>query len=369
MPVEVKASKVIDTLVGEKGYHEGRSNGHWNNDQKYSDETPTLEWSDWMAWCCTFVVWGFHKAGDRLRVPVTASCLTAVNTYRQWKRFSWYPATGAQVFFGKNGGSHTGLVTRWNSTHIWTIEGNTNDSGSPEGDGVYEKSYRRDNPYVYGYGYPKYDHAMDSADPGWKEPGKNAEKPSKDKPSAGSGKPSTPARYRVTINGLEYGYGAKGAHVTEVGKELVRRGFGKHYKEGPGPEWSDADTLNYADYQESLGHTGKDADGVPGEGSLKDLLGKLPSKVKPKCPAFPGRQYFRLGAKNTYARQLQTWLDEGDWGPKYTVGPSNTMTQKDLNKVAALQRHYLSALGPADGLTGPKTWQYAFEVANGLRKK
>ncbi|MFE0490238.1 hypothetical protein [Streptomyces griseoaurantiacus] len=88
-----------------------------------------------------------------------------------------------------------------------------------------------------------------------------------------------------------------------------------------------------------------------------------------KVPSFPGRSYFLLGAKNKYAKQLQTWLDKGNWGPKYKVGPSETMTQLDLDKVKALQKHYLSALGPADGLTGPKTWQYAWEVANGKRKK
>lgn len=177
------------------------------------------------------------------------------------------------------------------------------------------------------------------------------------------------ARYKVVINGLEYGYGASGAHVTRLGQELVKRGFGKHYRVGPGEQWSDADTENYADFQRSLGYTGDDADGIPGEFSLKELLGKLPGKAKPKVPTFPGRQYFKLGAKNSYARQLQEWLHKGNWGPKYVVGPSNEMTQKDLEKVRALQKHYLADLGPADGLTGPKTWQYAFEVAHGLRKK
>lgn len=96
---------------------------------------------------------------------------------------------------------------------------------------------------------------------------------------------------------------------------------------------------------------------------------KKPAPAKPTCPPFPGRSYFLLGAINKHALQLQTWLDKGNWGPKYKVGPSRTMTQTDLDKVKALQRHYLKDLGPADGLTGPKTWQYAFETANGLRKK
>jgi hypothetical protein len=96
------------------------------------------------------------------------------------------------------------------------------------------------------------------------------------------------ARYQVTINGLKYGYGAHGDHVTKVGKALVSKGFGKHYQSGPGPDWSDADTQNYSDYQVSLGLRGtaphEAADGVPGEDSLKKLLGTLPSQPKPSTP-------------------------------------------------------------------------------------
>ena len=86
-------------------------------------------------------------------------------------------------------------------------------------------------------------------------------------------------------------------------------------------------------------------------------------------PPFPGRQYFGIGATNDYALQLQTWLQRGNWGPAYRVGPSRTMTQLDLDKVKALQQHYLADLGPADGLTGPRTWLYAWQVAHGLRQK
>lgn len=96
------------------------------------------------------------------------------------------------------------------------------------------------------------------------------------------------ARYQVTINGLKYGYGASGAHVTKTGKALVAKGFGSHYEVGPGPDWSDADTLNYSDFQRSLGHSGtaphQAADGVPGEDSLKKLLGTLPSPPVPSVP-------------------------------------------------------------------------------------
>jgi len=97
--------------------------------------------------------------------------------------------------------------------------------------------------------------------------------------AGGSTPPSSSgvARYQVVIHGLTYGYGAHGDHVTQVGKALVAHGCGRHYTQGPGPTWSDADTLNYADYQRSLDYSGKDADGVPGETTLRRLLGSLPS--------------------------------------------------------------------------------------------
>lgn len=94
-----------------------------------------------------------------------------------------------------------------------------------------------------------------------------------------------------------------------------------------------------------------------------------PAKPAPAAPVFPGREHFVLGARSRHALQLQKWLDAGNWGPAYVEGPSETMTPKDIQKVAALQAHYVSALGPADGKCGPLTWRYAFEVATGARAR
>ncbi|MYR43073.1 peptidoglycan-binding protein [Streptomyces sp. SID5910] len=103
--------------------------------------------------------------------------------------------------------------------------------------------------------------------------------------TSGSASGSSIARYKVTINGLEYGYGATGSHVTAVGKALVAKGCSA-YAEGPGPTWSDADTKSYALWQKKLGYSGSDADGVPGESSLKALMGTVPSKAV-ATPATP----------------------------------------------------------------------------------
>ncbi len=96
---------------------------------------------------------------------------------------------------------------------------------------------------------------------------------------------SSVSRAKVTINGLTYGYGATGAHVTAVGKALVAAGCSA-YAEGPGPTWSDADTKSYQKWQKKCGYSGTDADGVPGEASLKKLMGTLP-KAPAKAPAKP----------------------------------------------------------------------------------
>lgn len=196
-----------------------------------------------------------------------------------------------------------------------------------------------------------------------------AERPGGGSPQGGISEqiPSDPtgtiARYKVRINGLEYGYGAVGSHVTEVGQALVKKGFGKHYKSGPGPNWTDADTKNYQDYQLSLGYKGtaphQDADGVPGEVTLKKLLGTLPAKAA-TAPKFPGREYFKPGEKNKYVTLLGQQLVKKGYGSYYKVGPGPSWSTADKNAVAAFQRNHKDLAGDADGYPGPLTWKILF---------
>lgn len=172
------AADVARIIKAEVGYQEGRSGGHWNNKQKYSAAVPGLEWSDYQAWCCTFTCWAFQQAGmPKGSYPVTASCALAVAWWKKAGRWSEYPAIGASVFFGPGGGSHTGIVIDFDADTITTIEGNTNVSGSAEGDGVYRKVRQRRDSYVYGYGYPEYPGGIKSADPSWKNPTPTEEDP------------------------------------------------------------------------------------------------------------------------------------------------------------------------------------------------
>lgn len=58
--------------------------------------------------------------------------------------------------------------------------------------------------------------------------------------------------------------GRTNAHVTQLGKQLVKRGYGKHYAEGPGPQWTEADRRNVQAFQRAQGWRGAEADGYPG---------------------------------------------------------------------------------------------------------
>lgn len=152
-----RVSDVIHLARSQVNYREGKGQRGFNNIQKYSEQLPGFTWSDGKPWCATFAQWCLWQAG--VEVPDgarSASCYNSVQAYKKANRFTEWPVTGAQVFYGGAGATHTGIVVRWDAVSIWTIEGNTNTSGAAEGDGVYARSHVRRTPYVYGYGLPYY---------------------------------------------------------------------------------------------------------------------------------------------------------------------------------------------------------------------
>lgn len=164
---------VIAAAKAEVGYREGRSGGRWNNKEKFADMVPGLEWVDnaGAPWCAVFAAYSFLKGGLKAGkdFPATASCDVAMAWFKKRRRFSEYPGVGAQIFFGVPGDStHTGVVVKYGPLRVWTTEGNTNTSGSREGDGVYSKTYLRRTKRILGYGYPKFPEGIVSADPAWK---------------------------------------------------------------------------------------------------------------------------------------------------------------------------------------------------------
>lgn len=96
-------------------------------------------------WCAIFVCAMVSRACDALGVPVPIHLSAGVFTLdeqapRQMR--TGVPTSGS--IFILNGHKHTGLVeTAFPNGNCITIEGNTNNGGSPEGDGVYRRTRER----------------------------------------------------------------------------------------------------------------------------------------------------------------------------------------------------------------------------------
>ncbi|WP_326765746.1 peptidoglycan-binding protein [Streptomyces sp. NBC_01591] len=67
--------------------------------------------------------------------------------------------------------------------------------------------------------------------------------------------------------------GQSNSHVGRLGKQLVKKGFGKYYTSGPGPRWTEADRRNVEAFQRAQGWRGGAADGYPGPETWRRLFG------------------------------------------------------------------------------------------------
>jgi hypothetical protein len=92
-------------------------------------------------WCAAFVSWGYLQVGIRAARSAWSPDWFPV------KRVIWKQGRGEQpqpcdvfgIYFpDKKRIAHVGIVEQWGES-VLTIEGNTNDAGSREGDGVYRK--------------------------------------------------------------------------------------------------------------------------------------------------------------------------------------------------------------------------------------
>jgi hypothetical protein len=160
---------------------------------------------------------------------------------------------------GPGGGSHTGVVWKYDADTIWTVEGNTNLTGSYQGDGVYLRERPRRGPgSPYGYGVPTYPEGTISADPNLGgTPAAEVAAP------ALAYEPFPGATFFVT--------GRKSPIIAAMHKRLVAVGC-NHYQTNTNLDvWGSGDVASYAAWQRKLGFSGSDADGVPGKYSWDKL--------------------------------------------------------------------------------------------------
>ncbi|MGP3636209.1 peptidoglycan-binding protein [Streptomyces sp. 24-1644] len=76
-------------------------------------------------------------------------------------------------------------------------------------------------------------------------------------------KPKPPTRPVFPGRGA-FAPGRSSASIQKLGEQLVRKGFGRHYRVGPSRSWGEADRLNVRDFQRSHKQLRGAADGYPG---------------------------------------------------------------------------------------------------------
>ncbi|MFE7269869.1 peptidoglycan-binding protein [Streptomyces sp. NPDC057623] len=66
--------------------------------------------------------------------------------------------------------------------------------------------------------------------------------------------------------------GADNPYVLQLGRQLTKKGFGKHYETGPESRWSEADRRGVEAFQRTQGWRGGAADGYPGPETWRRLF-------------------------------------------------------------------------------------------------
>lgn len=170
MTIKDAITKVMDLAELQVGYKAGSGKR-----EKYAEELDKIPWfngrKNGFDWCCVFVTWLYFKSfGDIARnmlyqpeakQDLAAACEYAANYYIKNNAWSHHPEIGSQIFFGLRGDEyHTGIVYDYDSTFVYTIEGN---AGGGNGAVLKRKYYRSGN--ISGYGIPKWSLVSDKDDP------------------------------------------------------------------------------------------------------------------------------------------------------------------------------------------------------------
>lgn len=143
------ATQFVAKAASQIGYREGYDPIRgWNNDNKYGI------WYGWngVAWCAQFVSWCANEVGALgTIVPKYQSTFSGLTWFRNRDQTGYWPPRPGDIFMmcEYNPGAwndvgngwatiHTGIVEKYlGDGRVQTIEGNTNTTGSSQGNGVY----------------------------------------------------------------------------------------------------------------------------------------------------------------------------------------------------------------------------------------
>lgn len=205
---------------------------------KYAEELDNLgPWfngrKNGFDWCCCFVTDAFYQcfgqtARSMLFQPsrandLAAACGYAANYFANNGSFSKTPEKGAQIFFGVRGvEEHTGIVIDYDSSYVYTIEGNAGGGGGS----VLQRKYARSSSWISGYGIPKWS-LVSNVTPDPTPAPTPATAYDKVKPGtvyivkAGDTLSGIAAKYGTTAQNLGKLNGIKNLNLISVGQKLV----------------------------------------------------------------------------------------------------------------------------------------------------
>lgn len=276
-------NKVIEVATSQIGYHEKASASNLDSDTgnsgsanwtKYARDLDALSGfyngpKNGYAWCDIFVDWCFVQAYGRQAAQYLlcqpdysagAGCSFSAQYYNAAGCFHKSgPQTGDQIFFGSawNNVWHTGLVVAVDSNYVTTIEGNTSDM-------VAKRTYRINDPNIFGYGRPRWGSPTESSDT---STGNNTTKPETPQNPA-----ETAYMYNVKLPLLQIG--DKGGYVKTAQTLLIARGYSCGGRKFLGRETADGDfgTSTEKAVGQFQGENGLEKDGEIGGATWAALL-------------------------------------------------------------------------------------------------
>ncbi|MGW4441072.1 CHAP domain-containing protein [Streptomyces sp. NPDC004596] len=152
MDPNVPPVKVARIAKREVGYRESGTN-HTKYGRWYG--------TDGQEWCDIFVSWVFHEVGQLAAIGGKHAYVPDhLKWFKNHGRFYRRGATGGGpregcvIFFdlnGRNGEDHVGIVTSYDDTYVYTVEGNRSDQ-------VKRLKYPRTSHLIWGYGHPAWNY-------------------------------------------------------------------------------------------------------------------------------------------------------------------------------------------------------------------
>lgn len=128
------SNKALDVAITQIGQDEKPHGSNWGHPVK--DYLASVGIPFPASWCMAFVYWCFNEASEKLGTlnPLikTGGVLHAYNSATS--HHEKLPDIGRIFIMDYGHGlGHTGIVEKFDDNFIYTVEGNTNDTGSREG--------------------------------------------------------------------------------------------------------------------------------------------------------------------------------------------------------------------------------------------